>query len=119
MKILVTLGPSSMNEPVVRAMSELGVHLFRINLSHTKFEGLEELIERIRGWTDVPISLDSEGAQLRNGAMESETVQFTAGEKVTIHTSPVTGDSTVPMRPPEAVREAGFPGEPTRPNKTA
>jgi len=83
-----------MNEPVVRAMSELGVHLFRINLSHTKFEDLEELIGRIRGWTDVPISLDSEGAQLRNGAMESEAVQFTAGQKVTIHTSPVIGDGT-------------------------
>ena len=83
-----------MNEPVVRAMSELGVHLFRINLSHTKFQDLEELIGRIRNWTDVPISLDSEGAQLRNGAMESEAAQFTAGDKVTIHASPVTGDST-------------------------
>jgi pyruvate kinase len=75
-------------------MSELGVHLFRINLSHTSLDDLAELIGRIQGWTDVPISLDSEGAQLRNGAMESEAVEFTAGDKVTIHTSPVTGDAT-------------------------
>ena len=92
MKILVTLGPSSMNETDVRGMTELGVHLFRLNMSHTALGDLAGIIGRIRGWTDVPISLDSEGAQLRNGPMQNETVQFAAGGNVTIHGTPVIGD---------------------------
>lgn len=61
-KILVTLGPGSMNETAVCRMTELGVHLFRLNMSHTSIDDLEDTIGRIRSWTDVPISLDSEGA---------------------------------------------------------
>ena len=93
MKILVTLGPGSMSETVVRQMTELGVHLFRLNMSHTSLNDLEDIIGRIRGWTDVPISLDSEGAQLRNGPMQSEAVEFDAGDKITIHGSRVVGDA--------------------------
>ena len=81
-----------MNESVVHRMTELGVHLFRLNMSHTDLGDLADIIGRIRGWTDVPISLDSEGAQLRNGPMQSEQVQFSVGDKITIHGNPVTGD---------------------------
>ena len=35
-KILVTLGPSSLNKKTVEDLSSKGVYLFRINLSHTK-----------------------------------------------------------------------------------
>jgi pyruvate kinase len=82
-----------MNETVVRRMTELGVHLFRLNMSHTLLDDLPGVIGRIRSWTDVPISLDSEGAQLRNGPMQSEMVEFTAGDMVTIHSDPVVGDA--------------------------
>ena len=65
-KILVTLGPSSMSEDVITGCADLGVYVFRINLSHTPLDAVAPTIEKIRGWTDVPICLDSEGAQLRN-----------------------------------------------------
>ena len=92
MKILVTLGPSSLNESSVSRMTDLGVHMFRINLSHTAVDELAELINRIRNWTDIPICLDSEGAQLRNGPMASEAVRFTEDDTVKIHRAPVVGD---------------------------
>ena len=46
-KILVTLGPSSMSESVVKRCSEYGVHLFRINLSHTPLADVAPAIEKV------------------------------------------------------------------------
>ncbi|MBT3361755.1 MAG: hypothetical protein HN403_19195 [Rhodospirillales bacterium] len=92
-KILVTLGPSSMTEDVVRRCTDMGVYVFRINLSHTPLEAVAPAIEKIRSWTNVPICLDSEGAQLRNQKMASEAVTFIEGETVAIHFEPVVGDA--------------------------
>ena len=91
--ILVTLGPSSMSEDVVSRCTEQGVYVFRINLSHTSLDAVAPTIEKIRNWTDVPICLDSEGAQLRNQKMVSESVVFKEGEEVRIHFEPVVGDA--------------------------
>jgi pyruvate kinase len=92
-KILVTLGPSSMSEDIINGCADLGVYVFRINLSHTPLDAIAPTIEKIRGWTDVPICLDSEGAQLRNQKMTSETVPFKEGDEVRIHFEPVVGDA--------------------------
>ena len=92
-KILVTLGPSSMFEDIITGCADLGVYVFRINLSHTPLDDVAPTIEKIRGWTDVPICLDSEGAQLRNQKMTSEPVFFKEGDEVRIHLEPVVGDA--------------------------
>jgi len=73
-KILATLGPASLNIDTVKELTKNGVDLFRINLSHTKLEDVGEIIENIQSWTDVPVCLDSEGAQIRNQDMVSESV---------------------------------------------
>ena len=92
--ILVTLGPTSMNEETVKTCTELGVYVFRINLSHTPIDQVEDNIKRIQSWTDVPVCLDSEGAQLRNGSMINEKVEFAKGEEIRISFDPIVGDST-------------------------
>jgi pyruvate kinase len=92
-KILSTLGPSSLNKDIVNQLAENGVDLFRINLSHTSLEDVEEVIRRVQSWTDVPICLDSEGAQVRNQNMISESVYFKVGDLVTIHHEAILGDS--------------------------
>ena len=66
-EILCTLGPASMNERVIARLEELGVTLFRINLSHTSIGDLPAAIAFIQGQTKVPLSLDTEGAQIRTG----------------------------------------------------
>ncbi len=91
--ILVTLGPSSLNEETVVSCAELGVYVFRINLSHTPIEKVEENIKLIQSWTDVPVCLDSEGAQLRNGSMINEQVEFNKGDEIRIEIEPIVGDS--------------------------
>lgn len=91
-RILVTLGPASLSEETVSRCAGLGVHLFRINLSHTPLEMVEETIKKIQSWTKVPVCLDSEGAQLRNQVMDSGEIYYEAGDKVKIHFEPVLGN---------------------------
>jgi pyruvate kinase len=91
-KILSTLGPSSLNKESVQLLSKQGVNLFRINLSHTVLEDVEGIISKIQSWTDVPVCLDSEGAQVRNGFMESGSIVYQTGDSVTIHPEAIVGD---------------------------
>ena len=94
-KILVTLGPSSMNKSTVSSLTKLGVHLFRINLSHTPLNLVKENIKQIQSWTDVPICLDSEGAQLRNGLMQNDSVYFEENTRVIISNKPIIGNNEI------------------------
>lgn len=66
-QILCTLGPASMSEGVIERLDRAGVDLFRINLSHTRFEDLDAAIELVRRATAKPLCLDLEGAQVRTG----------------------------------------------------
>ncbi len=68
-KILCTLGPKSLNKQVIERLTDRGVDFFRINMSHTSPEALENAIETIRKYTDTPICIDSEGAQVRTGKL--------------------------------------------------
>ena len=92
LKILATLGPSSLDSKTVRKMTEQGVGLFRINLSHTKLEDVKDIILKVQSWTDVPVCLDSEGAQIRNQDMINESVYFQKGASVKIHHKSIIGD---------------------------
>ena len=92
-KVLVTLGPASMSKAVVRDMAKQGVHLFRVNLSHTKLKNVEQIITDIQSWTDTPVCLDSEGAQVRNQDMVNEGVFFEYDTQIKIHHKEVCGDS--------------------------
>ena len=69
-KIIATLGPTSLNERTVNQMDLFGVDYFRINLSHTKVEEFEPLVEQLRKWTNKEICPDTEGSQLRNGIVK-------------------------------------------------
>ncbi|NQU57625.1 MAG: hypothetical protein HQ513_10345 [Rhodospirillales bacterium] len=110
-KILVTLGPSSMSEDIVKRCADSDVYVFRINLSHTPLEDVAPAIEKIRGWTDVPICLDSEGAQLRNQKMQSNAVSFIEGGKVKIHFNAVVGDSGNLSFTPEGIARQFIVGD--------
>lgn len=91
-KILVTLGPSSMNERAIRACDQKGVFLYRMNLSHTNINELESRITEIRRYSDTPICLDSEGAQIRNQNMSNGTVFYKKGTIIKIHYEEILGD---------------------------
>jgi len=73
--ILCTLGPSSLNRQVIQRLEDRNVDLFRINLSHTPLDKVEETIRVIQSHSSsTPICLDTEGAQVRTGTMEKDIV---------------------------------------------
>ena len=73
-KIWCTLGPASLRPSVIRRLDERGANLFRINLSHTPLDAVEDVIKLVRGCSATPICLDTEGAQVRCGLMEPGVV---------------------------------------------
>jgi pyruvate kinase len=79
-QILCTLGPSSLRRDVIAGLDERGVDLFRINLSHTPLEAVEPTIDFIRRHSAVPISLDTEGAQVRCGPVIPDLVLETGAD---------------------------------------
>ena len=91
-KILSTLGPGSLHKETVQALAKNGVNLFRINLSHTALDDVEGIISKIQSWTEVPVCLDSEGAQVRNGSMASGSIVYQTGDLVYIHPEAIIGD---------------------------
>jgi len=110
-KILATIGPSSFNQGSISELEKNGVNLFRINLSHTKVKDLKGVIEKIQNWSTVPICLDSEGAQIRNQDMSSESVVFNKGEEVRVHKYFLQGDSNNISLTPSNVYEQLIVGD--------
>lgn len=99
-KILATLGPASLNKSVIQKMDESGVDLFRLNLSHTELKDLPRLIKQIQSWTKKPLSLDSEGAQIRNGKMKGDKVLIKTHSLVTLGQAKEPGTETkIPLYP--------------------
>lgn len=91
--LLCTLGPSSLNEGVIKRLEELGASIFRLNLSHTPHSAVEATLEYILSQTDVPICIDTEGAQVRSGSLVDGRVQVKENSLIHVHRHRVPGDA--------------------------
>ena len=99
-KILCTLGPASLNERTLTRFDDLGVDLFRINLSHVGIDQVESSIEQIRKYSSTPICLDTQGAQIRTGTFAGGTVVLDANNAIELAEWPAEGHATrVPLYP--------------------
>lgn len=104
-KILCTLGPASLRPDVIAALDDRGVDVFRINLSHTRGNAVAAAIELLRRHSGTPLCLDTEGAQVRCGAMAPGT-RFVPGARVTLTPTEVTGDERlISLRPAAAMTQ--------------
>jgi ATP sulfurylase len=74
-----------MNKRVIKRLEGIGVNLFRINLSHTAIEKLPELIQFIQSITNVPICLDTEGAQIRTGKLDQESISLAQHDHIKVY----------------------------------
>jgi|TARA_Y100000294_G_scaffold1459_2_gene1820 ATP sulfurylase len=92
-EILCTLGPASMNDLVISRLEDLGVTLFRINLSHTPLDDVADAIRFITSRTKVPLSLDTEGAQIRTGNLVEPVLEMRESAIARAHRDPVPGDA--------------------------
>jgi pyruvate kinase len=101
-KVLCTLGPASLKGDVIGKLDERGVSLFRINLSHTPLEAIEDVVGLVRRHSSVPICLDTEGAQVRCGEMAPDVV-LAPGAEVELTAEPILGSAVALTLWPRAV----------------
>ncbi len=88
-----TVGPASRRPGVVERLEDLGVSLFRINLSHTGIDELPDLIRSLASRTRVPLCLDTEGAQVRTGDLVEPTVELEENASCVIRAGSEKGDA--------------------------
>jgi pyruvate kinase len=91
-KILCTLGPASANPRTIERLEQAGATLFRVNLSHTSLEDLAETVSGIQRATDVPICLDTEGAQVRTGRIAEGSITLRDNAVVRAERALIPGD---------------------------
>lgn len=105
-KILCTIGPSSYKKNILKQLESYDVDLYRINLSHTKVEDLKKFILKIKKSSKVPICIDTEGAQIRNGALNKKKIFLKKGRKIKIFDKEVVGNSSkVSFYPPNISKQ--------------
>ena len=92
-EILCTLGPASLNDRVIERLTELGVSLFRVNLSHTALEDVAPVVRFIQSRTSVPVCLDTEGAQIRTGHIVDSPFEARENTLIRIPRRRVPGDA--------------------------
>ncbi len=91
-EIFCTLGPASLKDGVIARLEELGVQLFRVNMSHTKVDDVADIIDYVHSRTSVPLCLDTEGAQIRTGDFADRVITLRDASIVRIKRTPVPGD---------------------------
>jgi len=91
-QILCTLGPASLSTEVIEQLDQAGVDLFRINLSHTPLEKLEQCFELVQSASAKPLCLDLEGAQVRCGPI-APGVALRKGDRVRLTADLVEGSA--------------------------
>ena len=90
-KIICTIGPESSKEDILLRLKDRGASFFRINLSHTEEEEIEEKIRGLLGY-GIPIILDTEGSQVRTG--NTSEIDLLEGSTIKIHVKRVYCDSS-------------------------
>lgn len=71
-KIICTLGPASFHSKILSQLKKLKVNIFRINMSHTSIEDLENKILYLKKKRIKNICIDTEGAQLRTSKLKKK-----------------------------------------------
>ena len=74
-KILITLGPSTLNAQFLRKAEKLKVALLRLNMSHLSVMKLKKNINFIKKYTNIPICIDTEGAQIRTKTKKEKLIK--------------------------------------------
>lgn len=99
-KIICTLGPSTDDENILRQLMLRGMNVARVNMSHQTQEAQRVRInevKKIREELSLPIALllDTKGPEIRTGVFESEQVKLVEGQKFTLTTRDIVGDSSI------------------------
>ncbi len=101
-RIVCTIGPMSLPEPMLRALREAGLGIARLNGSHADLDWHRRAIDEIRRvLPDVPILLDIPGRKIRTAQLSREP-SFAAGEEIVLTTDANdAGGAKIPVNYPD------------------
>ncbi|MFP6690773.1 MAG: pyruvate kinase [Alphaproteobacteria bacterium] len=106
-KIVATLGPASSSKPLIHALFEAGVDVFRFNFSHGSHDEHRarfDIVREIENEVGRPIAVmaDLQGPKLRVGEFVSGEAVLEPGSDFRLDLSPEPGDSKrAPLPHPE------------------
>ena len=95
-KIISTIGPACSSRERIRALTDAGIDVARLNMSHGTHEQHEEVYRHIRAASDetgrgVGILADLQGPKIRVGRFPGGPVRLTLGDEFVITTEDVPG----------------------------
>ncbi len=101
-RIVCTIGPCSLAEPMLRGLCDAGMGIARLNGSHADLDWHRNAIREIRRVApDVPILLDIPGRKIRTLQLAHEP-SFAAGEEIVLTTgTDHAGGAKVPVNYPD------------------
>lgn len=109
-QIIATLGPSTWTEKGIRDLKDKGVDFVRVNMSHSTTADLERTILLAKK-VDIPFIVDTEGSQVRTGALRDKKISFEVGDTVRVYAKPVEGTRARINLTPEYIVKKLQPGD--------
>ncbi len=114
-KIVATLGPSSDNYEMIRALFETGADVFRLNMSHGSHEDFRRrhgIIRQIEEDTGRPIAIlaDLQGPKLRCGVFANGREELQTGQPFRFDLDETPGDAIRARLPHREIFDALEPG---------
>ncbi len=114
-KIVATLGPASDDYEMIRALSEAGADVFRLNMSHGEHGEIRErhrIIRQIEKDTGRPIAIlaDLQGPKLRVGKFANGAEDLSEGQAFRFDLDETDGDSKRVCLPHSEIFDALKPG---------
>ncbi len=114
-KLIATLGPASQDDAIVKKLFEAGADVFRINMSHSSHEVLNQRVAQIRRIEQelgrpIGILADLQGPKLRVGTFAAPPVTLEAGQSFVFDSDPSPGDVTRVHLPHPEILQALRPG---------
>ena len=82
-EIFCTLGPASLNSKFLKFVNKNRVNLLRINMSHVNLTQLSKMINFVRKYTNIPLCIDTEGAQIRTKTSKKKIFKLSSTFKIT------------------------------------
>ncbi|MCK9291441.1 MAG: pyruvate kinase [Bacteroidales bacterium] len=95
-KIIATIGPSSLDETILRKMAFAGLDVCRLNFSHGHQNDHRAVIETIHklnrehNWL-ISIMADLQGPKIRLGELKEDSITLKAGDRIIFCTEAVSG----------------------------
>lgn len=114
-KIVCTLGPSTDNPEIMRAMVMAGMDVARFNFSHGVSEDIGKRIELLHNACEetgktVALLADTKGPEVRLGCFKNGKAELVAGQLFTLTSDSISGDSTMCSVSYENLSEDVSPG---------